>query len=72
MSWRKLAAGSGSTDVEIAGSDVNGATENRIALGALLNPSLPDESMWAVFWDIDDDIDDRAPVAVLAGAADEA
>ncbi len=67
MSWRKLAAGSGSTDVEIAGNDVNGATENRIALGALLNPS-----MWAVFWDIDDDIDDRAPAAVLAGAADEA
>ena len=44
MSWRKLATGSGSTDVEMAGNDVSGATENKIALCALLNPSLADGS----------------------------
>jgi hypothetical protein len=45
MSWRKLAAGSGSTGGVIGDNDVSGATENMIALCALLNPSLPDESM---------------------------
>ena len=45
MSWRKVATGSGSTDVEITDNDVSDATEKRIALCALLNPSLPEESM---------------------------
>jgi hypothetical protein len=70
MSWRKLAAGSASTGGVIA--DVSGAMENTIALCALLNPSLPDESMWVVFWDIDDGVDDRTAVTALAESADEA
>ena len=45
MGSRKLATGSESTGGVIADNDVSGAMENMIALCALLNPSLPDESM---------------------------
>jgi len=48
------------------------AVENMIALCALLNPSLPDASMLAVSWDIDDGVDDRTAVTALAGSGDEA
>jgi hypothetical protein len=37
--------GSGSTGVVITDNDVSGAMKNMIALCALLNPSLPDETM---------------------------
>jgi hypothetical protein len=55
--------------VAAGGSTVGGAMN---ALCALLNPSLPDESMRAVSSDIDDGADDRTAVTALAGSGDEA
>jgi hypothetical protein len=54
MSWRKLAAGSGSIGVITAGSAVNGALENMIARSALFNRS----SMGAVCRGFDGEADD--------------